>query len=300
MTVPAPVRINGRASASTRSCSPKITGGALEHAVSPGAAQDAVCRGTFQNNPGGGLRSVVLQTALEIASAMAFLHSHGIVHGVRLHSRAVPAVRRQRTPGAICTPAPCKTVHRASCVACARACRSRWIESIYLANDLFIRELTPCREGCPCRCLYDYSSLTPHTLCALQDLTGGNVLLTSSPNNAHGFCAKIADFGAACLLSPCLSTPQIVLSALDMHIRPSHCLRCTLEIEESGTDSQRLDILYVGLPRCGLHEVRMTCARRALAPDGELQQRGHKHVWHADPHATRGCALACALNPPLA
>lgn len=52
-----------------------------------------MCRGTFQNTQGGGLRSsVVLQTALEIASAMAFLHSHGIVHGVRLHSLLVPAV----------------------------------------------------------------------------------------------------------------------------------------------------------------------------------------------------------------
>ena len=59
--------------------------------MKPGAAQDAVCRGTFQNNPGGGGRSsVVLQSALEIASAMAFLHSHGIVHGVRLRSPLDP------------------------------------------------------------------------------------------------------------------------------------------------------------------------------------------------------------------
>ena len=168
VTVLAPVRINRRASTSTWKLFTKDNWCALEHLVNPGAAQDAVCRGTFQNNPGGGLRSsVVLQTALEIASAMAFLHSHGIVHGVRLHSRVVPTVRRQRTPGAICAPTPCKTVHRASCMACARACRSRWFDSIYLAQDLFIRELTPCREGCPCHCLYHYSSLnsTPCVHC---------------------------------------------------------------------------------------------------------------------------------------
>ena len=44
--------------------------------------QDAVCRGMFQK--AGQVRAaVVLKTALEIASAMDFLHSHGIVHGVR-------------------------------------------------------------------------------------------------------------------------------------------------------------------------------------------------------------------------
>ncbi len=44
--------------------------------------QDAVCRGMFQK--AGQVRAaVVLKTALEIASAMDFLHSQGIVHGVR-------------------------------------------------------------------------------------------------------------------------------------------------------------------------------------------------------------------------
>ena len=60
------------------------------------------------------------------------------------------------------------------------------------------------------------SVVMPHpeldTLHASQDLTGGNVLLTSSPTNAHGFCAKIADFGAARAPSswPCLHRFPVV------------------------------------------------------------------------------------------
>jgi hypothetical protein len=30
-----------------------------------------------------------------------------------------------------------------------------------------------------------------------QDLSGGNVLLTSCPANAHGFTARVTDFGLA-------------------------------------------------------------------------------------------------------
>jgi Protein tyrosine and serine/threonine kinase len=29
----------------------------------------------------------------------------------------------------------------------------------------------------------------------VQDLTGGNVMLTSCPTNPHGFCARVSDFG---------------------------------------------------------------------------------------------------------
>lgn len=38
----------------------------------------------------------------------------------------------------------------------------------------------------------------PHVSCyVLQDLSGGNVLLTSSSANAHGFTARVVDFGLA-------------------------------------------------------------------------------------------------------
>ena len=52
--------------------------------------QDAVLRGWFRTNrsPTSGqpdLRTVAM-TALEIASAMVFLHSNNVVHGVRWHS----------------------------------------------------------------------------------------------------------------------------------------------------------------------------------------------------------------------
>jgi serine/threonine protein kinase len=33
--------------------------------------------------------------------------------------------------------------------------------------------------------------------CVLQDLSGGNVLLTSSAANSHGFTARVVDFGLA-------------------------------------------------------------------------------------------------------
>ena len=53
----------------------------------------------------------------------------------------------------------------------------------------------------------------------MQDLTGGNVLLTSSPTNAHGFCTKIADFGAAPspLLHLCTSLFELCSVAIGMH-----------------------------------------------------------------------------------
>lgn len=41
-----------------------------------------------------------------------------------------------------------------------------------------------------------------HHMQFLQDLCGGNVLLASSTINAHGFTAKVGDFGLARSASP--------------------------------------------------------------------------------------------------
>jgi len=96
-----------------------------------------------------------------------------------------------------------------------------------------------------------------------QDLTGGNVLLTSAPHSAHGFCAKVSDFGAARAW------------ACSTH---GGCLSATL----TALDRE-------GLP-CDVGGARGPC--RAVAAHGRLQQGGHRHVWHADAHAARGCAPA--------
>ncbi len=62
--------------------------------------QDAVLRGWFRTNrsPTSGqsdLRTVAM-TALEIASAMVFLHSNNVVHGVRWHSHCLLSVWQSR------------------------------------------------------------------------------------------------------------------------------------------------------------------------------------------------------------
>ena len=54
----------------------------------------------------------------------------------------------------------------------------------------------------------------------LQDLSGGNVMLTSSDTSLHGFCAKVADFGLArrvLCLSWAAAFPIIVQDALAVH-----------------------------------------------------------------------------------
>lgn len=54
----------------------------------------------------------------------------------------------------------------------------------------------------------------------LQDLSGGNVMLTSSDTSLHGFCAKVADFGLArwvLCLSWAAAFPDIVQDALAVH-----------------------------------------------------------------------------------
>lgn len=138
------------------------------HTVIAGAAQDAVCRGTFQNNPGGGLRSsVVLQSALEIASAMAFLHSHGIVHGVRLRSPPIPTVNPQCTSGMPCisiAPTSCKTCIPMRTLQGLRSCAPLSLTLQRSSRETcLIREPTPCSEGCSHQhlCYCQILSLTP-------------------------------------------------------------------------------------------------------------------------------------------
>lgn len=105
---------------------------------------------------------VVAMTALEIASAMECLHDKNVTHGV-------------------------SPVYQ-------------WLGFSDVNNSVcYCCDIPTC-------CWFDFKLLLSHPdmhlCCCLQDLTGGNIMLSSSSFNPHGFTAKVGDFGLARDLSP--------------------------------------------------------------------------------------------------
>lgn len=111
----------------------------------------------------------------------------------------------------------------------------------------------------------------------MQDLTGGNVLLTSSSDNPHGFCAKIGDFGLSRLMGNCSNVDTNTYGTLT-HMPP--------EVVVSGQVSAAADVYSFGVL---LYE--MIIGERAWAGLSHVQARtahqnpvfGYGRVWITAP-----------------